>query len=38
MKKLESVMEENRRSTSNLEKEKKELEDKLNSVNILTIF
>jgi len=33
MKKLESVMEENRRYLSNLEKENKELEDKLTTVN-----
>jgi len=36
MKKLESLVEENRRWTSNLEKENKELEDKLTSVNIST--
>lgn len=36
MKKLESLVEENNHWTSNLEKENKELEDKLTSVNILT--
>jgi len=34
MKKLESLMEEHRSYISNLEKENKELEDKLTSVNI----
>jgi len=34
MKKLESLVEENKRWASNLEKENKELEDKLTSVNI----
>lgn len=38
MKKLESLMEENRRWTSNLEKENKNLEDKLTSVNISIWF
>jgi len=38
MKKIETILEENHRRTLNLEKENKDLEDKLTSVNILFYY